>query len=407
MQGVSGQTGLLNQVQAHLVDAYCHGVLPGELGLGAFEAALPGAAAPRTTLFDSPAGFAIRRWCPPLLGLEPHASPARYLARRRELGAYEATRRLLRGTGVSAYLVDTGEPGELTAPADLEAAGAAPAYEIVRLEPLAGQVADTSGTVDGFLANLAEAVRGAAIGAAGLSCDGLPSDPGPHAGDVRESRDAGEPWDVAVSGSRGPAHGPPDREEVRRAASVWLARRGTGSRPAHPVLLRHLLWTAVVTGLPLLVRQQPRLPGPRAAEGFLRATTGLGTDVVLLPGPRHEAAAADLAADHPHVYLGIGTDPSAALDRVPFGKLLYASGTAGLPELYVTGAQRFRAALGRAVGERVAAGEWSAADGQRVAALVREGNARRLYRLPDPVLPGGDPTGLPFQPLPCRDGCPC
>jgi hypothetical protein len=307
-------------------------------------------------------------------------------------------------------MVDTGEPGELTPPADLAAAGAAPAYEIVRLEPLAGQVADTSGTVDGFLANLAEAVRAAAIGAAGLSCDGLPPDPGPHPGDVREFRVAGDSWDVAqeaAPGSRAPAHGPPDREDVRRAASAWLARRGTGSRPAHPVLLRHLLWTAVVTGLPLLVRQQPRLPGPGAAEGFLRASAGLGTAVVLLPGPRHEAAAADLAAGHPHVYLGIGTDPSAVLDRVPFGKVLYASGTAGLPELYVTGALRFRTALGRAINERVAAGEWSAADGQRVAALVREGNARRLYRLPDPVLPGGDPTGLPFQPLPCRVACPC
>ena len=60
--------------RGHLVDAYCHGVLPGELGIGAFEARLPGAAAPRTTLFDSPAGFAVRRWCPPLLGLEPHCA---------------------------------------------------------------------------------------------------------------------------------------------------------------------------------------------------------------------------------------------------------------------------------------------------------------------------------------------
>src|SRR4051794_7110738 len=93
-----------------LVDAYCHGVTQGDLGLASFEARLPGAPAPGSTLFDSPAGFAVRRWCPPLLGLEPHCPPARYLARRRELGAYETARRLLRGAGVTGYLVDTGEP---------------------------------------------------------------------------------------------------------------------------------------------------------------------------------------------------------------------------------------------------------------------------------------------------------
>lgn len=43
--------------------------------------------------------------------------------------------------------------------------GAAHAHEIVRLELLAEQVADTSGTVESFLANLAESVHGAAANA--------------------------------------------------------------------------------------------------------------------------------------------------------------------------------------------------------------------------------------------------
>jgi hypothetical protein len=57
----------------------------------------------------------------------------------------------------------------------------------------------------------------------------------------------------------------------------------------------------------------------------------------------------------------------------------------GLPELYVTAARGFQAALDRLAGEHVAAGEWSAADARRVTALVREGNARRVYDLPDPA----------------------
>lgn len=345
-----------------LVDAYCHGVEPGELGIGAFEARLPGAAAPRTTLFDSPAGFAVRRWCPPLLGLEPHCAPARYLARRRELGAYEAVRLLLRGTGIGAYLVDTGEPGELTPPKELGGAGGAAAYEIVRLEQLAQQVADTSGTVGGFLANLAESVHGAALSAVGFAC-------------------AAE----GLADGAAPAHGPPGEAALRYAAAGWLAARRVGERPADPVLLRHLVWLALACGLPLALRYAQGGPGPGAGEGFLRSTAGLGTDLVLLPGPAHGEAAARLAAELPHVYLAVGADPAAALARVPFGKVLYGGGAVGLPELYVTAARGFQAALDRLAGEHVAAGEWSAADARRVTALVREGNARRVYDLPDPA----------------------
>ena len=409
----------MDGAQGHLVDAQCHGVLQQELGLGSFEARLPGTAAPHTTLFDSPTGFAVRRWCPPLLGLEPHCTPARYLARRRELGAYETARRLLRGTGVTAYLVDTGEPGDLTPPKDLGAAGGAAAHEIVRLEPLAQQVADTSGTVDGFLANLAEAVHAAAMDAAGFSYgtgpgvepagrharNGPPSIgapwPEPGSGAAVRGRHA-RPWDdgdgtdpdsrdgdgpqrhgggAGASGSGGGPR-PPGAYAVRCAAGRWLADRAVGGRLTDGVLRRHLVWHAVATGLPLALRYGPAGPGPRAAADFLHATAGLGTDVVLLPAARHEADAGELAAALPHVYVALGGDPSTVLARSPFGKVLYASGAAGLPELYVTGSRAFRIGLARLVDQRVAAGEWSAADGERVAALVGEGNARRVYRLP-------------------------
>jgi hypothetical protein len=376
--------------RAHLVDAYCHGVFPGDLGLGGFEARLPGVAAPGTTLFDSPTGFAVRRWCPPLLGLEPHCPPAHYLARRRELGAYEAARLLLRGAGIDAFLVDTGEPGDLTPPKELGAAAGASAHEIVRLEPLAQQVADTSGTVDSFLANLAEGVHGAAMGVAGFSCgdgwvrdgsgyDGSGYDGSGHPGPGHD----GSAWEA--SGSDEGQTRPPGPVQVRRAAARWLATRMVGARPTDPVLLRHLRWHAVATGLPLLLRYGPGGSGPRADETFLRATAGLDADVVLLPGAPHEAGAADLAAELAHVYVAVGTDPAAVLARTPFGKVLHASGTAWLPELYVTAARRFGAALDRVVAERVGAGEWSAADGTRVAALVGAGNARRVYRLPEPA----------------------
>jgi len=418
----------MDGAQGHLVDAQCHGVLQGELGLGSFEARLPGTPAPHTTLFDSPTGFAVRRWCPPLLGLEPHCAPARYLARRRELGAYEAARRLLRSTGVSTYLVETGEPGDLTPPKDLGAVGSAATYEIVRLEPLAQQVADTSGTVDGFLANLAEAVHAASQEAAGFSCgtgspgpggrharSGTPGVPAPwpaagsrpalrgrHARPWDEDHDSRQVYEAHGGYADAPGSGggprPPGAHLVRDAAARWLAARAVGGRLTDEVLRRHLVWHAVATGLPLALGHDDAGPGPRAALDFLHATAGLGTDVVLMPGSRHQAAAADLATALPHVYVALGGDPSGVLARTPFGKVLYASGAAGLPELYVTGARTFRAGLGRLVDERVAAGEWSAADGERVAALVGEGNARRVYRLP--VTAAGR---VPHPRLPCAD----
>ncbi|MEV7689932.1 amidohydrolase family protein [Streptomyces bungoensis] len=361
-----------------LVDQYCHGVLRTELGLGTFEAQLArteGPPAPGTTLFDTQTGFAVRRWCPPLLGLEPHCPPARYLARRRELGALEAGRRLLRGSGITTYLVDTGLPGDLTGPTEMASDGAAEAREIVRLELLAEQVADTSGTVRSFLANLAESVHAAAA----------------HA--------------VAFTSVAGLRHGlaltpePPGPGEVRGAAGRWLAGRRVGGELADPVLLRHLLWIAVASGLPLQLHAGLGEPGcridrtdPVLLTGFVRATAGLGTDLILLHGYPYHRHAAHLAGVFPHVYADSGaalvrTGARAAtvlaeiLELAPFGKILFSSGAHGLPELHVVGARLFREALGHVLGAWVAEDAWSLDDARRVARMVAAGNAARVYGL--------------------------
>lgn len=267
---------------ADLVDQHCHGMLRTELGLGTFEARLATAAtaagrpAPGTTFFDTQTGFAVRRWCPPLLGLEPHCPAAGYLARRRELGVLETGRRLLRATGVSTYLVDTGLPGDLTGPAEVAVASGADAREIVRLESLAEQIADTSGTVESFLVNLAEAVHTSAASAAAFTSV------------------------AAARHGLGPDPGPPGPGAVRGAAGRWLAGREAERRaartgggglnapyrtPDDPVLLRHLLWTAVACGRPLqfhLTRSgwrasPPPRPGSAATWCCFTATRITGT----------------------------------------------------------------------------------------------------------------------------------
>ncbi len=353
-----------------LVDQHCHGVLRTELGLGTFEAHLgrgEGPPAPGTTFFDTQTGFAVRRWCPPLLDLEPHCPAPHYLARRRELGVVEAGRRLLRGSGITAYLVDTGLPDDLTGPAELGAAGGASAHELVRLELLAEQVADTSGTVESFLANLAESVHGAASTA------------------------------VAFTSVAGERHGlalvpePPDAGEVRGAAGRWLAARQVGGELRDPVLLRHLLWIAVASGLPLQLHSGAGDPGAYVTR-FARATAGLGTDIVLMHGYPYHRHAAHLAGIFPHVYADLGPALvrsgargaalfAELLELAPFGKLLFSSGARGLPELHVVAARSFREAVGRVLGGWVAEGAWSRTDADRVAAMIGAGNAERVYGL--------------------------
>ncbi|MFJ5014878.1 amidohydrolase family protein [Streptomyces griseoluteus] len=359
-----------------LVDQYCHGVLRTELGLGTFEARLgrgEGPPAPGTTLFDTQTGFAVRRWCPPLLGLEPHCPPARYLARRRELGVLEAGRRLLRGSGITTYLVSSGLPDDLTGPEEMAAAGDAAAREVVRLEPLAEQVADTSGTVASFLANLAEAVHGAATHAVAFAATAFL---------------AGQGAALAPE--------PPGPGAVRSAAARWLAGRRVGEELADPVLLGHLLWTAVATGRPLQLHAGPEEPGPRTdpapLAGFVRATAGLGTDLVLLPGLFHHRYAARLAGAHTHVYADSGaalarTGARAAailadiLELAPFGKVLFSTGAQSLPELHVVGAHLFRESLDRVLGTWLTEGACSPTDARRVAHLLASENAHRVYGL--------------------------
>ncbi|MCM2390879.1 amidohydrolase family protein [Streptomyces albipurpureus] len=352
-----------------LVDQHCHGVLRTELGLGTFEARLgqaPGPPASGTTFFDTQTGFAVRRWCPPLLGLEPHCPPAHYLARRRELGPPEVGRRLLRGSGIGVYLVDTGLPDDLTGPSEIASAGAAEAREIVRLEPLAEQVADTSGTVEAFLVNLADAMHTAASSAVAFTS--------------------------ATAAGLGPAliPAPPGPGEVRGAIGRWLPGRRAGSPVTDPVLVRHLLWIAIASGLPLQLPLGGR--DPMALAEFAAATAGCGSDLVLLHGYPHHRRTAHLASVFPHVYADLGTAPvhvgsraaavlAESLEVAPLGKLLYASGARGLPELHVVAARVFAAALSQVLGGWVSDGSWSRADADRVAGMIAAGNARRLYGL--------------------------
>jgi predicted TIM-barrel fold metal-dependent hydrolase len=365
-----------------LVDHHVHPALVAETGAAEFEQLLTESDRPLPaglTTFDSQLGVAVRRWCAPVLDLEPFAAPADYLARRSALGPAEVTRRLLRASGTAHFLLDTGyvRPGLLDLPGMREAAGAR-ADEIVRLEAVAEQaVLDGDGSAAGFAARFAAALSGRAAAAAGLKSivgyrSGLDFDPEP-----------------------------PAAAEVAAAAGAWLRRiEATGRiRVDDPVLLRHLLWAGLDLGLPLQLHTgfgdpdaDLRRCDPLLLRGFLERTEPAGVPVMLLHCYPYHRGAGYLAQAYPHVYLDVGlainyTGARAAavvaesLELAPFGKLLFSSDAWGPPELHYLGALLWRRATARVLGEWVAGGDWSQADALRVAEMVGAGNARRVYRL--------------------------
>jgi uncharacterized protein len=156
-----------------LVDHHVHPALATDLDAAEFEELITESDRPvpaGMTQFDSQLGLAIRRWCAPVLGLEPFAPAAGYLAQRAALGGAEVTRRLLRASGTSHFLVDTGylRAGMLGLD-ELAGTAGARVDEIVRLETVAEQaVLAGDASADGFAGRFAESLAELVPGAVGL-----------------------------------------------------------------------------------------------------------------------------------------------------------------------------------------------------------------------------------------------
>jgi uncharacterized protein len=373
--------GLRATVDAlRLVDHHVHGAMVGDVEGAAFEAGFSESPWPPpvgTTHLDSQLGFAVRRWCAPVLDLPSHADATAYLARRRDLGAQEVTRRFLAATGVGWFLVDTGCRAQQTlGPEGMAACSGAVASEIVRLESVAEEVAasgvDATQFADRFASTLHERARNAvALKSVIAYRYGLDFDP------------------------EAPSLG-----EVRRAAGQWLRGVETGEpRLTDPVLLCHLLWAGVERGLPLQFHVgygDPDLTlhrcDPSLMTDFLRLVQDRQVPVMLLHGYPYHRTAGYLAQVFPHVYFDVGLAVNytgarsravvaESLELAPFGKLLFSSDAWGPAELHYLGAVLWRRAMASVLGEWVDAGDWSNADAVRVAHMVGADNATRIYRL--------------------------
>jgi uncharacterized protein len=369
-----------------LVDHHVHPALATELSHGELEELITESdrpAPPGVSRFDSQLGFAIRRWCGPALGLPASAPAQAYADRRRELGAAEVTRRLLRAAGAAHLLIDTGylRAGMLGLAAMAEAAAAGTA-EVVRLESVAEQaIVAGDGSAAGFAGRFRAALAERTTSACGVKSIaayrfGLNLDPRP-----------------------------PAAAEVASAAGRW--RRQIDSpgadgtvRVTDPVLLRFLLWAGVDRGLPVQIHTgfgdpdvDLRRADPLLLRGFCELTQERAVPLMLLHCYPYHRQAGYLAHAYPHVYLDVGLAinhvgaraaavVAESLELAPFGKVLFSSDAWGPPELHYLGALLWRRATAAVLGSWVESGDWALADAIRVAEMIGARNARRVYRLP-------------------------
>jgi predicted TIM-barrel fold metal-dependent hydrolase len=368
-----------------LIDHHCHGVASADLDLGAFERLLSESHDPEppgTSRFDSPLGLAVRRWCAPVLGLEPFPTADEYLARRIELGAEAVARALFDEAGLEMLLVDTGyrsdELVDLPAMSDL---AAAPVHEVVRVEAVAEDVAASGVDAGRYPDAFRDALEARCREAVGLKSI------------------------VAYRGGFAFDPQPPATGDVVRAAGPFVASASRGRpRLADPVLIRFGIWSgtklARERGFPIQFHSgwgdadlELHLTNPTLLTPFIRLLDPLGVNVVFLHCYPFHRDAAYLASVFGNVHFDVGSalhyhGPSAgrllseAMEVAPFSKLLYSSDAFGLAEQYHLGAVLFRQALRQVLDGWIDTDHCDEATARRIAEGIARGNARRLYPLP-------------------------
>jgi uncharacterized protein len=360
-----------------LIDHHVHGAFNEPVDRGTFEAAInEGSTDPVPdfmTQFDSPLGLSIRRWCAPLLGLEPLAAADEYWARRSELSPDELARVMLPAAGVARWVVDTGFKGDLiTTPGQLTALSDVPASEILRLERLAEDLLEAGTAPEDF----PDAFRSALATAADA----------PEVVGTKTISAYRTGFDIDWSA-------PSDADVVTHAREL-----SAGPRPCRldsEVLVAFAVHEAAAHGLPIQVhvgfgdrdldlhRTDPMLLLP-----LLRAMHPV--PVLLLHCYPFHRQAGYLAQAFDHVnfdvglainYLGVRSTGvvAEALETAPFAKQLYSSDAFGPPELHVLGSVLWRRAMGLVLGGWVRTGDCGVDDAVRIVDMIGVHNAERVY----------------------------
>jgi predicted TIM-barrel fold metal-dependent hydrolase len=380
--GVAGEVpdALAHHLRAiALIDHHVHGTFNEPVDRADFEAAINEGSTDRVpsfmTQFDSPLGLSIRRWCAPLLGLEPLASADEYWARRSECSPAELAGVMLPAAGVSRWLVDTGFKGDLiTTPGQLTELSDVPSSELLRLERLAEDLLEDGTSPDDYPEAFRSALRAAVenpevVGTKTIAAYRVGFDVDwsrPNDADViasaREFSCRPKPLRldsellIAFGVHEAAAHGLPIQ------VHVGFGDRDMDLHRSDPMLLLPLLRS--MTPVPVLLLHC--YPFHRQAGYLAQAFDNVNFDVGLAIN-----------------YLGVRSTGlvAEALETAPFAKQLYSSDAFGPPELHVLGSVLWRRAMGLVLGGWIRTGDCTEADAIRIVDMIGVHNAERVYAL--------------------------
>jgi uncharacterized protein len=362
-----------------LIDHHVHGFFAEPVDRAGFEAAINEASTDPVpafmSQFDSPLGLSIRRWCAPLLGLDPLASADDYWARRSEFSPDDLAGIMLPAAGVARWIVDTGFKGDLIAtPGHLTRISGSPSFEILRLERLAEDLLEGGTRPEDFPDAVRAALRAAVdspnmLGAktiaayrTGFDIDWAKPSDTPVVAHARELTDRPRPLRldspvlIAFGVHEAAAHGLPIQ------VHVGFGDRDLDLHRTDPMLLLPLLRTMPPAPVLLLHCYPFHRQAGYLAQAFDHVNFDVGLAINFL-GVRSTGLVAE------------------ALETAPFAKQLYSSDAFGPPELHVLGSVLWRRAMGLTLGGWVRTGDCTEADAIRIVEKIGVANAERVYGL--------------------------
>jgi predicted TIM-barrel fold metal-dependent hydrolase len=376
---------LAGAIATPLIDHHCHGVSPADLDFKRFQALFSESyrpPAPGTTEFQKPLGLAIRRFCAPVLDLEPSCPAEAYVERRIALGAAEVNRRFLQGSGLDSLLVDTGLRSSeiLDVPGMAESSGR-PAREVVRIEAVAEEVARGCSTSADFARAFADRLAERARDAVGLKTI------------------------VAYRSTFKIDQTAPNAVDVDAAADRWFQQAAAIGkfRLEDPTIIRHGLWLGGELcrqrKFPMQVHVGFGDPDvymhacdPTHFTDFIAAMEKWEVAITLLHNYPFQREAAWLSEVFQNVYYDVGVilnyaAPMSrdilgeALEMGKFSKFLYSSDAFGLSELYYLGALLYRRGLQQVMDRWLREDFCSLQDAEELIRMAAYENARRIYPL--------------------------
>jgi predicted TIM-barrel fold metal-dependent hydrolase len=363
-----------------LVDHHVHGCFTEPISRGEFEQSInegsPDAIPTFMTQFDSQLGFAIRRWCAPLLGLAPHATADEYWAARSALTPHDVNRLFLPEAGVDRWIMDTGfSSAAISSPGAMAEESGAETAEILRLEVLAEDVARRMASPASFVTEFEEALAEAVPTVVGFKTI------------------AAYRCGFDIDWTR------PTTEDVARAVARWTAAAPGELRLEDPVITAFIVHAAAGFGLPIQFHvglgdrdMDLHRSNPLLLLDLMRQPGLQKTPIMLLHCYPYHREAGYLAQAFDHVYFDVGLSINyvgsrsaqlvgESLELAPFAKQLYSSDAFGLPELHFLGSVLWRRSMGQALGGWVRRGDWAERDAVRVASMIAAGNAQRIYTI--------------------------